>query len=366
MMPKIAVLICLALLPLVESASAQIVTPLEVVREANLPKDVYDIVAIGGLKAEIQCDAEQNLWIPGVRGYSSTISSLVRFGSKNATLHIDIDRNAKLKNGSIEYFSPLRDGGALALVRTVAEYNMIDGRPTRPKRYADTFAVTFGASGEISDISQLKIPLLEEEVTAVARLKNGWLTAGYTYDPATIEMHVHLFNEAGSRAREVTLPDGKSKASRTGSAEFAQVFRPTVLSAEHGQLLVFRGFTTQSLYTFSDAGDLLATTKLNPDGVDFWSPRLNGNSLFVQGDVQPEQIGIADGVPVHRLRSAFPIFDLTKGRITEVLTWMDSGTAACFDGSHVIVLQEVETGEGATWRILTLQRAVPQTPRPAT
>src|SRR5258706_8649255 len=150
-------LISLAFLCFTGCAFAQIVTtPLEVVKEVSLPKDVYDIVAVGGPNAGIQCDTNGNVWIPGVRGYSDAVSSIVRFGSKNATLHIDIDKTLRLKNGSIEYFDPLQDGGVVALVRTVAEYNTFDGRPTTPKRYADTFAVAFDPSGSILNITELK------------------------------------------------------------------------------------------------------------------------------------------------------------------------------------------------------------------
>lgn len=347
------------------SFAQTLVSPLEIVKEVKLPKDVYDIVAVNGPNAAIQCDTEENVWIPGTRGYSSTVSSVVRFGVGRSSLHIDIDRDPRLKNGSIESFSPLKNGGLLAMVRTVTEYNKVDGQPTNPKRYADTFAVTFDPSGAISSTTQLKVPLTDERVTALAQLKNGWLTAGYTYDPEAVEVHVHLFDQAGGLTKEVPLPGSRNKASRTGHAEFAEVFKPTVIRTQDGGLLVFRGFTDQSVYSFSAMGQLLETTKLHPDGIDFWSPRLVGGSLFVQAEAPPEKLGMSGGVPIVRLRSAFPVFDLKTGNITEVMTWMDYGSAACFDGTRLLFLKREDSyTDDSTWRILTLERASRKAERP--
>ena len=368
MTPNRISLLFFTLLSCVGCGFPQVVTSsLDVVKEAKLPKDVYDVVAVGGPNAAIQCDAEQNIWIPGVRGYSDAVSSLVRFNPGRASLRINIDGDPRFKNGSIESFSPLQNGGLLALVRTVAEYNKIDGRPTTPKRYADTFAVAFDASGAISNATQLKVPLLDEKLTALAQLKNGWLTAGYTDDSATVEVHVHLFDPAGGLTTEVQLPESRNKASRTGHAEFAEVFRPTILRTGDGALLVFRGFTDQSVYSFSVTGQLLGTTKLHPGGIDFWAPRLVGDSLFVHADVSPEKLGMSGSIPVVRLRSAFPVFDLKTGGITEVMTWMDYGSVGCFDGTHLLLLKQANgDSDDSTWRILTLERAPVKTHGPKT
>jgi len=346
---------CVLSLSFAACAFAQVPTPLEIVSETKLPRDVYDTVAIGGLNKDIQCDAEENVWIPGLRGYSDTFSSLVRFGPNKATVHVDIDRDRRLENGSIEYFSPLRNGGVLALVRTAAEYNELDRSPATPKRYADTYAVTFGPSGKISSIVQLRVPSSAGKITALARLKNGWLAAGYTYESESIAMQAYLFDPAGNFTKEVVLPENRTKSSRTGTAGSRAVFRPTALTTADGNVLVFRGFSGQLLYRFSETGKLLESKRLHPDGIDFASPRLIGNSLLVNADVPDEKIGDLDGIPIVRSRSAFPIFDLKTGKMTEVLTWMDQGTVGCFNGTRLLIFKEgVDTG---TWRILTLEPA---------
>src|ERR1035438_1191664 len=110
--------LCFIFLWLGTCAQAQLVTQLEIVKESKLPKDVFDLVAVGGPNSGIQCDAQESIWIPGLRGYSSAVSSLVRYRPGEAMLHFDIDTVPRLKNGNIEYFSPLREGHVLALVRT--------------------------------------------------------------------------------------------------------------------------------------------------------------------------------------------------------------------------------------------------------
>ena len=337
-------------------AQAQLVTQLEIVKESRLPKDVFDLVAVGGPNAGIQCDAEKSIWIPG-RGHSSAVSSLVRYRPGETMLHFDIDSVPELKNGSIEYFSPLREGHVLALVRTVAEYNEVYGLQTTPKRYADTFAVTFAPSGRVDRIVQLRLPSSAAKVTALAQLSNGWLVAGYTYDNKSIDMRAYLFDGNGSFTKELALPGAHNKASRTGDAESSAVFRPTALRTADGGVLVLRGFSSQSFYRVSDTGELLETKKLEPDEIDFWSPRLVGNSLMVEADVRPERIGKLGSIPVVRFRSAFPIFDPTTGRMTEVMTWMDYGTVGCFDGTRLTVFKQSAPGLESTWRILTLERA---------
>jgi hypothetical protein len=349
--------LCFILLWLGAYQAQLVTTRLEIVKESKLPKDVFDIVAVGGPNAGIQCDAQESIWIPGLRGYSSAVSSLVRYRPGEATLHIDIDTVPTLKNGSIEYFDPLRDGRALALVRTVAEYNEVYGRPTTPKRYADAFAVTFAASGTVSEIVQLRLPSGAAELTALAQLRNGWLVAGYTHDSTFIDMRAYLFDRAGSFKKEVELPGAHNKASQTGTAESIAVFRPTALRTVDGSVLVFRGFSSQTFYRFSDAGELLEAKKLEEDGIDFWSPRLIGNSLMVSADVRPEKIGKLGSIPVVRYRSAFPIFDLTTGRMTEVMTWMDYGSVGCFDGTRLTVFKQADSNaDDSTWRVLTLER----------
>jgi hypothetical protein len=342
---------------------AQAASPLKIVKQTKLPREVYKIVAVGGPNDEIQCDSEENVWIPGVRDYSSTVSSLVRFRLNAPTLHIDIDHDRRLNNGSIEFFSPLRDGGVLALVRTVAEYNELDGNPTVPKRYADTFAVTFRRSGEISEIKQLRIPSAAGRITALARLKVGWMVAGYKDDSGSVDVQIYLFDQIGNLTREIVLPENHKKASRTGSVGTMAVIRPTVVPTSGGDVLVFRGFSNQPLYRISETGELLETTKLQPDWVEFWSPRLFGNSLLVSAGVDPEKIGDLGGIPIVRPRSAFPIFDLKTGQITEVLTWMDYGTVGCFDGNQLLVVKQGVSGDD-TWQILTLERATPKTRLP--
>jgi hypothetical protein len=359
--------LCFILLWLGACAQAQLTTTrLEIVKESKLPKDIFDIVAVGGPNAGIQCDAQENIWIPGLRGYSSAVSSLVRYRPGEAILHIDIDTVPRLKNGNIEYFSPLRDGNVLALVRTVAEYDEVDGRPTTPKRYVDTFAVTFTPAGTVSEIVQMRLPSSAAEMTALAKLQNGWLVAGYTHDSTFIDMRAYVFDGTGSFKKEIVLPGAHNTASQTGSAESIAVFRPTVLRTTDGSLLVFRGFSSQSFYRFSDSGELLEAKKLEQDGIEFWSPRLIGNSLMVRADVHPEKIGKLGSIPVVRFRSAFPIFDLATGKMLEVMTWMDYGSVGCFDGTHLTVLKQANSdSDDSTWRVLTLER-VPRTHGPKT
>lgn len=354
---------CVLILSFASCAVAQVTTPMEIAKETKLPRDVHDLVAIGGPDKRIQCDAEENIWIPAFREYSATVSSLVRFGPKKATIHIDIDQEETLKNGSIEFFSPLNDGGVLALVTTVAVYNELNGSPTTPKRYLNTFAVTFASSGTISNIVQLKLPSGPERVTALVRLKNGWLVAGYTNSGPFIEMRAYLLDPAGSFTNEVMLPENRSKASMTGSAGSTEVFRPTAMTTSSGDVLVFRGFSSQPFYRISETGSLIEWKKLQPDGVEFWSPRLIGDSLLVTAGVSPEKTGDLGGIPIVRYRSAFPIFDLKTGQITEVLTWMDQGTVGCYDGTRLLVFKQ---DDGPTWRILTLERATPKTHPPKT
>ncbi len=344
------------------SAMAQIVTPLEIVSETRVPKDVYDAVAIGLLEKQIQCDPEENIWIPALRGYSDTFSSLVRFGPKRPTIHIDIDENKTLENGSIEFFSPLKDGGALALVRTVAEYNQVDGSPASPKRFLNTFAATIAPSGKISSLVQLKLPSTAARVTALAPLKDGWLVAGYTQPEGLIEMHVYLFDKAGAFRKELQLPENRSRFSRTGTAESTEVFRPAAVTQPNGDVLVLRGFTSQLLYRFSETGELMETKKLQPDGMDFATPRLAGNMMLVHIGVPDEKIAQLGETPILRSRgSAYPIFDLTTGAITEVLTWKDEGAVSCFNGNHLVIFSYGDSGAGdPRWKIVTLKRAVPK------
>jgi hypothetical protein len=304
------------------------------------------------------------MWLPGIRGYSDTFSSLVRFGPNKAIVHIDIDQIRKLKNGSIEYFSPLRDGGMLALVKTVAKYDKYKGSPTAPKRYADAFAVTFDPSGKLSSMVRLRIPPAAGKVTAVARLKNSWLTAGYAHSTSiedAIEMQAHLFDAGGNFIKQIVLPENRNKFSRTGTAGSRAVFRPTALATMNGDVLVFRGFSSQLLYRFSETGELLKTEKLRPDGVDFWSPHLVGDSLFFYVDLPPDKIADLGGIPLIRKRSAFPVFDLKTGKITEILTWTDQGAVGCFNGSRLLIIQEDDSG---TWRIRTLERMMPKNTSP--
>jgi hypothetical protein len=169
-------------------------------------------------------------------------------------------------------------------------------------------------------------------------LKNGWLAAGYTYESESIAMQAYLFDPAGNFTKEVVLPENRTKSSRTGTAGSRAVFRPTALTTADGNVLVFRGFSGQLLYRFSETGKLLESKRLHPDGIDFASPRLIGNSLLVNADVPDEKIGDLDGIPM-----------------TEVLTWMDQGTVGCFNGTRLLIFKEgVDTG---TWRILTLEPA---------
>ena len=71
--------LCFILLWLGDYAQAQLTTTrLEIVKESKLPKEVFDIVAVGGPNAGIQCYAQENIWIPALRDYSSAVSSLVR------------------------------------------------------------------------------------------------------------------------------------------------------------------------------------------------------------------------------------------------------------------------------------------------
>src|SRR6202008_385688 len=142
----------------------QINTPMEVVGRERVPKDVYDLVSIGGPTSAIQCDEQQNIWIPALRGYSSTVSSIVRYRSGEAHLRIDIDASPKLKEGSIEFFRPTNDG-VLALIRTVREYNKVDSFNTTPKVYGETYAVEFNLSGAIARLTELKVPPTDQRVT---------------------------------------------------------------------------------------------------------------------------------------------------------------------------------------------------------
>jgi hypothetical protein len=354
---------CALCLSCANCALAQVTSPLKVVKDTVVPREIHDIVAVGGPNEGIQCDSEENLWMPGVRGYSSTVSSLVRFRPNAAAIHIDIDRDRRLNNGSIEYFLPLRDGGVLALVRTVAEYNEIDGDPTTPKRYADTFAVTFGPLGTISSITQLRVPPVARKVTAVAQLKNGWLVAGYTSGSTSIDMQAYLFDPAGNLTKEIMLPGNRNKSSRQGTVGSMAILRPTAFPTMDGNVVVLRGFSNQPFYRFSGTGELLETTKLRPDGIEFWSPRLVGDSLFVSAGVEDEKIGDMGGIPIVRPRSAFSIFDLKTGQITEVLTWMDHGIVGCFNGKHLLIVKQGDFGTD-TWRILTLERTTPKTHPP--
>jgi hypothetical protein len=113
-------------------------------------------------------------------------------------------------------------------------------------------------------------------------------------------------------------------------------------------VLILRGFTGQSFYRFPDTGQLLATKKLELDEIDSWSPRLVGNSRMVNADVQPKRNGKLGSVPIFRFRSAFPIFDSTTGRMTEVVTWMDYGTVGCFDGNRLTVIRQADGADDST------------------
>lgn len=282
------------------------------------------------------------------------MSSIFGFRSGQASVRLDIDHDSRLKNGSIEYFSPLKDGGVLALVRTVAQYNTIDGASTTPKLYADTFSVIFDPVGTVSNITQLRIPS-SAQVTGLGHLKNGWLVAGYTHDSTFITVLAYLLDEAGNLIKDIPLPNSRGTSSRTGHAESVGVFRPTVLPTAEGDLLLLRGFSNQPIYRFSETGQLLLTTKLQPDGIDFWSPLLVGSQLFVKADVFPEKPIDNGEIPVVRFRSLFPVFDLRTGEITEVRTWMDYGTVACFMGAEILVFQEPRTVNGLSWKMLTLK-----------
>ncbi len=341
----------LCFLSLIYVAVAQITTPLEVVSKAKIPKDVEKLVSIGGPNDGIECDAEGNLWIPGARGYSSTVSSLVRYRPGEAKLHLDIDRTPKLKGGSIEFFRPLEEGGVIALVRTVREYDKFNN----PKTYRDSFAVIFDPAGAIASLTELKLPSSADSVTALARLKLGWLLAGYTHDTTSIDLQVFLFDEAGGFIKQVMPPEGRQKASRTGSVESSTVFRPTALSTVDGDILLFRGFSNQPIYRFSLTGKLKQTIKLQPNGIDFWSPRLLGDDLFVQAAIEPEKLGVGSGipgVPLVRKRSVFPVFDLKTGKIIQVMTWMDDGTVGCFNGTRLLIVKHDRESD---WEILTLE-----------
>jgi len=360
--------LALLLLALSLCVFAQIDTPMEVVGKERVPKDVYDLVSIGGPTSAIQCDEQQNIWIPALRGYSSTVSSIVRYRSGEALLRIDIDASPKLNKGSIEFFRPTNNG-VLALIRTVREYNKVGNFDNAPKVYGETYAVEFNISGAIARLTELKVPPTDQRVTALARLKNGWLVAGYTYDKVSLDLKVSLFDSEGGFVKEIKLPQNHQRPSRTGSAESSAVFKPTVISMLDGSFLLFRGFSSQPLYRFSVDGELIETIKLRPDEIDFWSPRLVGNSLLVEADVEPEKLGMFGAIPVVRHRSAYPIFDLKTGNMVEVMTWRDSATVACFDGHRLIAIQQGHEDRGEelemNWNILTLEpvKVIIQSPK---
>jgi hypothetical protein len=248
---------------------------------------------------------ESNVMRKGTSGYPVRgdipvqVSSLVRYRPGEAKLHLDIDRTPKLKGGSIEFFRPLEEGGVIALVRTVREYDKFNN----PKTYRDTFAVIFDPAGAIASATELKLPSSADSVTALARLKLGWFLAGYTHDTTSIDLQVFLFDEAGGFIKQVMLPESRQKASRTGSVESSTVFRPTALSTVDGDILLFRGFSNQPIYRFSLTGELKQTIKLQPNGIDFWSPRLLGDDLFVQAAIEPEKLGVGSGIPRYSTRS---------------------------------------------------------------
>lgn len=345
-------------------AIGQEVTKLRVVSEERIPQSVYEQVAMGGQRDTIQCGVNQSLWFPALRGYSETVSSLVRY-SKKETVKIDIDSVPELAHGSIEYYSPSSDGGVLALVRSVKEYSKIDGWDNRPQKYGDSFAVKFSPQGKALSVIQLSVeeakqPLLK--LTGLAELANGWMIAGSALEGDRIRVAILLFNTSGKFRSSLALPDNVNKASYSKSAPTMSVFRPTVVVEPDGTFLVIRGFSDQPIYHISRTGELLGSIKLNPNGIIFWSPRIDGTRLFVQVGVSSPQVGELDRVPIVHPREAFSLFDLASGSLSNVLT-LDGdigGTVGCFQNEGVPRLTVVGLGidgSDSFWTVRVLEPA---------
>jgi hypothetical protein len=339
------------------SVPGQVVTKLKLEKQTRVPESVHEIVAIGGPRDSIKCDQLKNLWIPALRGYSSTVSAIVRYSPPHTMQKFDIDEWPEIADGSVEYFSPLPDGGVLALVRSVVEYS--DGN-NRPAKYGDTFATKFTALGKPSNIVKLAIGNRIQQASGLAELSEGWLLVGWARDGGAVRVQAFLFDRSGNFESELDLPGSRVKPSNKDLVPTEFIYTPTVIRDTDGTVLVLRGFTNQPIYRFSSKGELITSIKLNPDGLNFWSPRLVGNQLFVQAEVSRIRTGSLGSIPIVHGRSAFAVFSLKTGEINEVLTLdgQDTAVVGCYaDQGPALTLINQEFDGESFWVIQTLKPA---------
>ena len=342
-------------------AIGQEVAQLQITKEDRLPEAVYKQVAMGGPRDTIKCGPDKSLWFPALRGYSETVSSLVKYSTHKA-LKIDIDGFPQLTRGSIEYFSPTVDGGAIALVRSVKEYSQVDGIDDKPKKYGDSFAVKFSPDLERWSIVRLAVdqaaqPALDQ--SGLAELPNGWMLVGSSSDGARVRVTSLLFDHSGKFRSELHLPDGATKEDQVPKAGLG---RPTVVSASDGTFLILFKLSGQPVYRISKDGKLLGTVRLSPAELYFWSPRIDDNHLFVKAEVSPVKLGQLGSVPIERGRSAFALFDLRTGTLSDVFTFDGdyAGEVGCYQNEGVprltVIHQGFDRETGKTfWSIRVLE-----------
>lgn len=336
-------------------AVGQTHTPIKGTQNIRLTTAVQNSVAMGGVKDRMRCDAAGNIYTPANRGYSSAFGSVVEIMADGKHFHsFSLDGLARLDTGHIEDFDVTADAQLYVLAREVARYSDLQA----PVAFGSTYVLRFDSAGTLKSQTRLDADFGEAKPTAIAVLRAGdFLVAGYSYWPdETVSLFADLFSPDGVRKKQTLIPNKRTQASNSETVSSMSVLRAMTVKSG-GLVFVLRGSTRDPIYVFSDSGELIRTTKLQPENIEFSSPNIYGHQLVVHQHRPARKSGT---MLIEREPDIFPVFDLDSGALVRQFEWHQDGELACYDQNVLtIVLQGLDYPANSYWAIVKAQPAPP-------
>ncbi len=355
----VALILALAFAP-----GAPLSVELAVTKKVLLQGDLDDLVTFGLLK-EMTCDSQGHIFSPSNRKYGSAISAIVRFThDASSYTTFSIDGLKPLKDGTITDFEVEPSGDVYVLARQVLTYSA----ETAPLKFGENLIVRYDQSGRAQAQVRLKLNTETFRPTGLAVLQSHeYLVVGRQDSQDKTFMIAQIFEADGSLRTKIALnPDG-TKTSNGSSALSTRVFNPIAIKA-NGFVYVMRGTTNEPVYVFSETGALLKTIRLRPEGLEFGSPKINGNDLIVSAlPILPKEPDTGIDFVSAPQRLSFPVFSLETGQIVLEYYWHKAFLGlACYAPESFTFIGQEETSPWR-WAIFEAKPAAPATlNRPAT